>query len=233
LFSVIKASKGNITRLDLANDNIDGSLRLDLIQDSIDNHEVRTLFKRGKKVEEFTYHDESALNGKTIYLSRSRESLVYPRIYDKAAQHGLSGHWVRFEIELKGQRAMKAAQYLLDGVPVGELFFSIVNTYFAIINLDDSNKSRCSLKSWWSAWLESTNKIKLTVSKLIKKIDQVKLWFQKSVSPSLATIRKSFNNDGLFADYMKGILLDGRNRMSRKHEQILLNSKEMAINLPF
>lgn len=233
LISVIKSNKGNISRFDLAHDNVNGSLCLDLLEESINKHEVRTRFKRGKKTEDLTFHDnDDAPCGKTLNLNKSRQSLVFIRFYDKAAQYGLSGHWVRAEIEFKGDRALNASQALLDGMPAGELFFSVMNTYFSVINLDDSNKSRCTLKTWWSSWLESTNKIRLTVSKVVKKIEQVKQWFHKSCAPSFAMVKEHCGPAG-FNEFIQELVEDGKKRMSMKHEQILFASNIPLLDLPF
>ena len=57
---------------------------------------------------------------------------------------------------------------VVPGESIGTLATGIINTYFAIINDDDSNKSRCSLQSWWSEWLQSTEKIRLSTEQAIK-----------------------------------------------------------------
>lgn len=234
LIEILRSKAGNISRFDLAHDNVDKTLCLDLLEHSINMHEVRTRFKRGKKTEDMTFHDgDDAPCGKTLNLNKSRQSLVFVRFYDKAAQLGLSGHWVRAEIEYKGERAVRACQALLDGMSAGELFFSTMNTYFAVINLDDSNKSRCSYKDWWASWLQSTNKIKLTVAKKLKKISDVVSWLARSVAPSLAMIREHFSNEESI-EIMRGLFTSGKLRLKKRHEQILFNSGGMAcIDLPF
>jgi hypothetical protein len=53
---------------------------------------------------------------------------------------------------------MKQQNYL-PPVPLSAALASgIINNYFAIINNDDSNISRCTLQNWWSEWLQSTEK---------------------------------------------------------------------------
>ncbi len=234
LIGVIFSNNGNISRFDLAHDNVDKTLCLDLLEQSINSHEVRTRFKRGKKTEDMTFHDgDDAPCGKTLNLNKSRQSLVFIRFYDKAAQLGFSAHWVRAEIEFKGDRAVRACHALLDGMPAGELFFSTMNTYFSVINLDDSNKSRCSYKDWWSIWLQSANKIKLTVAKAVKKIEEVKQWLHKSIAPCLAMVKEHSGQAG-FSDFIQDLIDGGKKRMSMKHEQILFNSNGMAVlGLPF
>jgi phage replication initiation protein len=223
----------NFPRIDIAHDNVDGSLSLDLLHQDIDAHNVRTRFKRGKKTEDITYHDEDlAPIGKTINLNKSRQSLIFPRFYDKAAQYGLSGHWVRAEIELKNERSKEAIKHLVSGMPIGEMFFSILNNCFSIVNRDDSNKSRCSIKAWWLNWLETTQKLKLTVAKKMKKISDVVSWVQRSVAPSLAMIREHFP-PAQALEIMKGIFYSGKTRLKNRHYQILFNSSDVATDLPF
>jgi phage replication initiation protein len=223
----------NFSRLDLAHDNVDGSLKLDLLQEAINAHQVRTRFKRGKLTEDLTYHDADLLPiGKTINLSKSRQSQIFPRFYDKAAQMGLPGHWIRAEIELKNSRAVEVIKHLVSGMDIGELFFSILNNCFAVINLDDSNKTRCTIKAWWLNWLQSTKKLRLTVAKKLKKITDVVTWLVKSVAPSLAMVREHYKPEEAL-QIMKDIFYTGKIRLSKRHFQILSNSSETALDLPF
>lgn len=225
--------KVNIPRIDIAHDNVDGSLLLDRLRADIDAHNVRTRFKRGKVTQDITYHDEDlAPLGQTINLNKSRQSLIFPRFYDKAAQYGLAGHWVRAEIELKNERAKEAVKHLIAGMPIGELFFSILNNCFSIINRDDSNKSRCSIKSWWLNWLQTTQKLSLSVAKKLKKIADVVSWLSKSVAPSLAMIREHYSPEEALS-IMKGLFYTGKSRLNKRHQQILFNSSEFSTNLPF
>lgn len=223
----------NIPRLDLAHDNVDGTLSLELLQQDINNHNVRTRFRRGKITQDLTYHDEDlAPIGKTINLNKSRQSLVVPRFYDKAAQYGLDGHWIRAEIELKNERAKETIKHLIAGENIGKLFFAILNNCFAVINKDDSNISRCSLKQWWSEWLLTTQKLRLTVAKKLKKIADVVTWLQKSVAPSLAMIREFYDPEQAVA-IMKGIFYTGKCRLGKRHHKIIFNSSEQSTDLPF
>jgi phage replication initiation protein len=107
------------------------------------------------------------ITGETIYLGSNKSHTLF-RVYNKAQQLGLDGHWIRFELRLRDKRAQEAIKLFASSMPVGCLATGIINNYFAIINNDDSNKSRCSLQTWWAEWLQSTKKIRLTTEKAIK-----------------------------------------------------------------
>jgi phage replication initiation protein len=224
--------EGNICRFDLANDIINGIMPLGRLEECIRAKQVRTRFKRGKKTEDLTYSEnDTDPCGLTINLNKSRQSLVFIRFYDKAAQNNLDCSWIRSEIEFKGERALIAATALFNSMPAGELFFAVMNNYFTIINLDDSNKSRCTTQDWWQTWLEHTNKVKLTVAKAIKTIEKVRQWFFKSCAPSLAMIKEHCGMSA-FNDFVSDLLYDGGKRMSMKHEQILFASGFEPVPLP-
>ena len=61
--------------------------------------------------------------GTTLYVG-SRQSEKFMRIYDKAAEQGIEGHWVRVELECKGDYAAAIAPMLLrdgDGFGLGQI----------------------------------------------------------------------------------------------------------------
>lgn len=59
-------------------------------------------------------------------------------------REGTSDPWVRWEIELKNERANIAADFLIRKKQLGEIIMEILNNYVRVIVHDDSNRSRCS-----------------------------------------------------------------------------------------
>lgn len=219
LFHRLQAIEAKITRLDIALDNVDGTLDLDKLEQDIKDKHVRSIFKGGHKHEKFSFGDDDDKQGKTIYLG-SPASRIKFRFYDKSAQLGIDSHWVRCELQLMAERAQEAIKHILASTEVGTLAVSVLNQYFAVINLDDSNKSRCSLKSWWAAWLTNYDKMRLTVCKAIKLIPEVIDFLNRQYAPTFAMLQKYLKPSN-FNSFIKDLVDNGRERLTSKHEFII------------
>lgn len=226
LFTKALSHKAKFTRLDIANDNVDGLLDLTKLKDAITNFQIRSLFKNASEIASFSFSPTSSKkdDGRTIYFGK-RSSRVFIRFYDKAAQLETPLPWIRAEIELKTDRAQKSVEYLVAGVPIGELFVGVINKYLAVINLDDSNISRCTLQTWWLEWLQSTEKIRLTTAKAVKTVEEAMDFVKRQYSPTLAMI-KEYLGVVPFRDYLQGLIIDGKERMTMKHEKMLFLSEQ-------
>jgi len=222
LFENVLAHDGQFTRLDIAVDNVDGQLDLNRLEDEINAKNIRSRFKKGRKISEFNLcaSGNDAL-GKTLYVG-STQSRLQIRFYDKAAQLGIDQHWTRAEIQLRSERAQVAAQIYCNSLEPAQIATGIMNTYFTVINNDDSNKSRCSTQEWWSNWLASTEKLKLSIDKVKKTVLQVADYIRRQYAPSLAMLKEYFQAD--FSEFIRGIVKEGNDRMSLKHYQMLASS---------
>lgn len=80
LFDRALIENANFTRLDLAHDNVDGSLDLNKLKAAIVNRETRTRFKNATETKSFnlTENPDQSNNGHTIYVGKrsSRVALV-------------------------------------------------------------------------------------------------------------------------------------------------------------
>lgn len=229
LFQTIFAANGNFTRLDIAIDNVDGALTLDKIGNALQHHDsfIRTQFGEWRRILKGSFEKGGQITGDTIYLGSSKSHIQF-RIYDKAQESGVVGHWIRFELQLRNKRAHEAARLFASGESIGVLATGIINTYFAIIIDDDSNKSRCSLQSWWSEWLQSTEKIRLSTEQAIKLVSDTMGFIKRQYAPSLAMIKKHLGGVP-FKAFVQEVLEDGKERMSAKHKKILAASEAAEI----
>lgn len=219
-----------IKRFDVAIDNVDGQLNLDALETCIRNNEIRSLFKGGKLIEKLSFSDEKQNLGKTIYVG-SDTSRLKCRFYDKAAQLQIEGHWVRAEIQFMAERAHEATLALIRGLSPGDIVARTLNQYFTLINRDDSNKSRCTTKDWWSAWLQTTEKLKLTTRKAIKYVSEVVEHVVRQYAPTFAMFRKYFGVVG-FHELVTDLVENGKGKLSKKHEMIMACSR-LTTELPF
>jgi len=222
LFKSVLVAQGKLTRLDLALDNVDGALSLKKILKALRNGETRSLFNEWRQIRKGIIGQSQSLTGETLYLGSTKSHVLF-RIYNKAQERGIEGFWIRFEIQLRNKRSHEAAKLLRDSELVGTVTTGIINNYFSIIKLDDTNISRCSLQSWWAAWLQSTEKISLGTAKEIKYVSDTMDFIKRQYAPSLAMIKQHLGTKP-FKAYVSEILDDGQDRMSAKHERMLAAS---------
>lgn len=221
LFSSLKDHKANFTRLDIATDNIDRQLCLEKIRQAILNKEIRTRFNKAKEIKEHSLSRDGASldEGHTISFG-SRQSRLFIRFYDKAAQFSLPGHWTRAELELKTERANIAVEYLVSGKPIGLLFSGIINQNLALVESSEANISRCPVQDWWHEWLGTTEKIKLTTAKAIKYVEEVMHYYEKQHASNFAMLETHLGSER-FKLFFNHLIMNGKKRMSNRHRQIL------------
>ena len=98
-----------ITRMDIALDDTEGIINLDLLEHKMKNGEAISRWRQGRPMVNYDLSTGEA-RGKTLYFG-SRSSDMMCRFYDKREQvkehyeeqgKELPGHWLRCEIEMKG-----------------------------------------------------------------------------------------------------------------------------------
>jgi len=94
--------RGSVTRIDLAIDVRGFGAPRDLY----DAHQVGKTKTRAQKMRLILEPP-----GSTVYAG-ARTSERFLRVYDKAAEQGIEGHWTRIELELKGRAAKTATKEL-------------------------------------------------------------------------------------------------------------------------
>lgn len=213
----------NVKRIDLAIDTVDGSLPLDLVEASIRDGRNQSRFRRSHQYEELPMGNEVKPLGKTLYLG-SPTSRIKVRFYDKLAESGIVAapgqSWVRAEIQAMAERAAEAVSQICKGVEVGRLATGVLNNYFRPINSESVNKSQCSTQEWWSAWIASSEKIRLSTAKAVRYVTDVMDHLKHTYGATLATIKK-FLGVAAFSDFMHDCLTDGVSRMRRRHDEMI------------
>lgn len=193
--------RGNVTRLDLAIDDIGAHYySIESVIDQLQNGDYSSKFK-GFQV---LCSHKSGTNGYTVYLG-SRQSSCMVRIYDKQAEQNskfkssgaplIETPWIRWELELKHINAHQSAVSLSNGKTVSSLAVGLLSNYFRFINHDDVNVSRCSSTDTWRSFCSDIEKFSVYVPTPPKTIDDVKRWLNRQVAPSLAKVVISDSGD--------------------------------------
>lgn len=153
----------NLTRLDLAFDDFDNLLNFDTIIDNIQAKNYLSRFRKFKVINEYSQVDN---NSTTIYCGSDKSDTLF-RIYDKKAEQKRVDldHWIRFEIQLRDNRASCFANLLMSGNSLGSLFVKVINNYlrFIVPNCADTNRSRWNVADWWFKFLGTLEKISLFI----------------------------------------------------------------------
>ena len=214
---------GQVTRLDLAIDDI-GGLYYSM-------SDVRRRLSSGLMVSKFrgwrdvTSHVGALSDGSTIYMG-SAQSAIMLRIYDKQAEQNsklsrdgqplINTPWVRWEMELKKERAHKACISLASGLSVQDVSIGILMNYLRFIVDDNLRIDRCSTEPMWESFCNGVRKLSLYVPTPPKTIDDTKRWLLNQVSASLANVMINDGGDTAFIHSMleTGVIKLGKHNRS-------------------
>lgn len=220
LFNRLHIEEGcNVSRIDLACDDMSGALHLQNIVDCIEDGAVNTRIRQTSHIKSKTGKE---CTGQTIYLGSSKSDF-FIRFYDKAkesyrpGQEGFANHWVRVELCMRRASANAFVDLFNNYDHVGKLAAEILSDKVYFVNLDDSNITRCSVCSWWLDFLGALTAVRL-VSKgeVVRSLDSVNDWVKYQISPSLSMVYKA---KGWFA--VKELLDYGAEKMSAKQKAIV------------
>lgn len=175
------------TRVDFAMDDTTGILNLDEIASAV---KQKSFVSRSKKWTQI----ENESGGRTINLG-VRSSQTFLRIYDKAKEQKIEGHWIRVELELKDERADAAIRELLDETDWSKKVASWLLGYVDFKACgSDTNKSRWLTVDWWAQFLGFVEKSRLHTPKCVKTIDDVIEWLTDQCAPSLFVVWSAFGS---------------------------------------
>ena len=193
----------NVSRIDIAVDDYDGLLNLDTIENAARERLFVSRFRSTDSIDVISRKRLSGdFLGRTLYFG-SRTSSTFCRFYDKLEEQKqkhknnvdelirLSGvnHWVRMEFEFKKEQAMKIVNLICDSSDFSSDYAGVVNAYIRFVQCDDSNVTRQSVTSWWSSFLGTLKRIKLTVGEYKPfGFNRLKAYVTKYLSPTLSTL---------------------------------------------
>ncbi|SDE61402.1 replication initiation factor domain-containing protein [Desulfuromonas thiophila] len=207
---------GKVGRIDLALDNVTGELTLARINRAVRSGAVTCRAKTYRRMESGLI-STGHVTGETLYFGSAKSDTQY-RIYDKAAEQGLQGHWVRCEGQYRHENAQRVAQLIHDArFDVGSVYCGLLCGYLNVLSPSrtDTNKSRWKTAQWWLDLLAGAEKLKLAVPKKPPTLERSRRWLKKQVAPTIAMIL-----DGFGSDAMMEIYLHGKARMTPEQRQL-------------
>lgn len=226
LFFLWCVENGHITRADYAIDDRAGRLTRERVLDAQATGGLVTRWQN--PMTEISQHQGGEVCGWTLYLgARSGEAMV--RIYDKAAQQGVAGPWVRFELETKGKLAgALAREYFESGsqAVIGQINRRI---RFAVPSGADSNRWRWLPADWWAGFLGSVEPGPALCpgERVVMTLVGMRSYLESQAAPCLAAVLEVDGGDSTWLD---GLRADGKRRWHSKHENAIARAREAEVS---
>lgn len=213
-------SIGHFTRLDLAIDDLGCKYyTCSYIVDLVTSGLCVSKFKQWKNVCKSS--TSSAPLGHTVYFG-SGQSDVLLRVYDKSLEQKLSSiSWVRWELELKRERADIVARSISLKKNLGFLAVSILNNYIRFIIPDCTRRCRCSTSPLWADFVNDCSFLSLSLAPRESSIDKKVEWIDRQVKPTIAGLLTAFDGDISFLTDELDVAFE---RLSYKDKQLFLNA---------
>lgn len=204
--------KGRMTRADFAIDDRAGLLTRERILDAEASGGLVTRWRN--PMSDINQRERGEVVSWTLYLG-DREGDCIIRFYDKAAQQGVEGPWVRCELETKGRLADAVCrEYFAVG---GEAIIGQINRRlrFAVPTAEDSNRRRWLPAAWWVAFLGSVQpgRSLLAGEKPKTTVESMRHYVEVQAAPGLAAV---LEHDGDWL-WLKDLIEQGRGRWQPKH----------------
>lgn len=230
LLSCIR-SNGHITRLDLAVDDLGAEFfTLPELSGILASDGFVSRFRKWKEL--IKRQNGSVCIGHTIYLG-SRSSAIMLRVYDKQLEQNekllKSGEspilqpWVRWELELKEERAQQTADLLISGLSLNDVTFGILSNYLRLIQRDNARKDRCSTLPKWELFIDGIKRLALYCPSEPKTLDDTRNWLMKQTASSLAAVVIA---DGGTTDFVYRLLDSGTQRLTNHHRDMIQQAME-------
>ncbi len=220
LFQLLMADEtANISRIDIACDDREGYLDMDKIIDKTRSNEINSRMLR--RTINFSLNGADKA-GATVYIG-APSSDFRVRIYDKALEQGVEGHWVRVELVMRSENAKAFVEEMANAKNVGKLAAQVINDKFSFIERDDSNISRCTVCGWWADFVDELETVRLVARCVIQHgIDHVRNWVESQVGPSLYVLMKTI---GIIDIY--NIAASSAGRISSRQEALIIDFRNL------
>ncbi|SHJ84363.1 replication initiation factor domain-containing protein [Alicyclobacillus tolerans] len=207
------------TRCDIAIDEFSGVLNVHRVADFVRSGLVRTRFRKPMIQEGISVgNGVASSDGVTVYFG-SPQSKIRVRFYDKAAEQSLDTVWNRCELQTRDSRSQALVNLFCNGLELGSVVRGVLASYIAFVDdkSSDSNFSRRSVVSWWDGFLLGVSRLKLTIPKSDKSIDDILSHFSHQYAPLLGSILSGFGDFESLHHWIDSVARIGIKRMKSKH----------------
>ena len=196
LFQHLRADgSANVSRIDIACDDQDGYLNMEQIVEKVQTNELNS---RMTKRSVIVSYDGTRRSGSTVYIGAPSSDFRI-RIYDKALEEGVEGHWVRVELVMRQKNANAFIEQAVSAPSIGKLAAQVVNDKLSFIERDDSNITRCTVCEWWREFVDELEAVRLVARCVVQhSVERIENWVDAQIGPSLAIITRTLGWPHLF-----------------------------------
>ena len=226
-------------RVDHAFDDRDGLLDIDRMVADFKAGLLVSRFAKIQPVEDWTQDAEGQLTRTSHALNlgqRTQDTSVC--IYDKALEQRqkllknktidadayaekmkqLEGHWIRLELRSKDARAE-----VLVGAIIRQGFTavaSVLRSYmeFKLRNPANSQRTRWGMSDWWFEFIGWAEKVRLTLSPVVKTLEQAMSWLDHQAGAVLGMVKEVLPD---FQEWLLGVAERGVNRHGVRHKTMM------------
>lgn len=213
-------TRGSFSRIDVAFDAFAGELPLDRIERDIQDGNLTSRWKEADIGRTVTLAGEASRTTGRIIRFGGRSSASFCRMYDKAAQLGLTGDWVRCELETKGDRADKVVDLILR-----EGYHSIAGILRGLVCFREPagdgvrvEACRRPIAGYWDRFLAGAKVARITTPRPARTVQDVARWCDRQVACSLAVLA---DVPQFGPAYIERLVDAGRDRLSSRHQHII------------
>lgn len=199
--SVILEIQGKVSRIDLALDIFDDATpSVKVLQDYVKRGQLSTKSHKFIEINSGRILD-GKLTGFTLYIGASPQIL---RIYDKKQERRDNAgeivnveKWVRWELELTGNKAMQVALQISNGKPLNTIVKGILSAHYCFKTQpkgasDLHNKNRLPTMRWWQKLVDGIEEIPLKVEREKLTLKKKKNWVENATVKSISMLYESF-----------------------------------------
>ena len=178
----------NVTRIDIALDDHEKLLRPSRIWRKLRKDHAIIQERSYSRIESHERGEE--YSGDTVYIG-SRTSDVFIRVYDKAGQTKTPGHWVRCEVEIKGDAAKEIASRIAHGT------IDLRNWICRQVDFKEKPKTgKAKKKNWprakfWDDFLQPFDKERIYFPQYEIGLEEVEAWLVNQVSGALHLMKRT------------------------------------------
>jgi phage replication initiation protein len=196
-------------RVDAVVDNIGGEISFAKVRDAVADGRC---LRKGYAWQEISKHTRAGIE-QTLYVG-ARTSDVMLRMYDKGLQLGEERSWMRFEFELKRERADQWVRlFVEDG---WDLAYSALRGFIDFRDrVEDTNRSRWPVSEWWADLISQSRMVLRSVKEVRRSIERTVAFLKRQVSKPLARVVHCFDGDVTLVYEM---IEDGMRRFNRQDQ---------------
>lgn len=222
----INELKGHGTRVDVALDDRAGHATVSHVIAAADAGQAVMRWSTYDAKRRCSYKGQDDIQGEMITFG-SRQSESYLHVYDKQREvagkgETVEGPWVRWELELKKDRAQLCVD-LFAHLPLDEWREFTVGLLKSCISFRDTTaeapaweRCRSSELPWWKALTEGFARCRFHVETTDRKLEEVLAWFSQAMRPTLAAL-----NCAAGPEWMAKVIESGSLRWKPRHYQLM------------